>query len=40
MSPPVNQNDKDKLEMRQQKQEQYYNRGARPLSPLSQGDVV
>ena len=40
LSPQVNEKVKDNLEMRQQKQVQYYNRGARPLPPLSQGDVV
>ena len=31
---------KKQLERRQQKQEQFYNRGTRPLPPLSEGDVV
>ena len=40
LSPQINENAKDNLQIRQQKQEQYYNRGARPLPPLPQGDVV
>ena len=40
LCPEVNENAQDDLRMRQQKQEQYYNCGARPLPPLSQGDVV
>ena len=40
LSPQVNENAKDDLQMRQQSQKQYYNCGARPLPPLSQGDVV
>ena len=40
LSPQVNENAKDNLQIKQQKQEQYYNRGARILPPLSQGDVV
>ena len=40
MCPQVNENAQDNLRVRQQKQEQYYNCGARPLPPLSQGDVV
>ena len=40
LCPQVNENSQDDLRVRQQKQEQYYNRSARPLPPLSQGDVV
>ena len=40
LSLQVNENAKDDLQMRQQSQEQYYNHGARPLPPLSQGDIV
>ena len=40
LCPQVNENAQDDLRMRQQKQERYYNRGARPLPPLSEGDVV
>ena len=36
----VNETAREQLQKRQQKQVQYYNRGTRPLSPLSQGDVV
>ena len=40
LCPQVNENSQDDLRVRLQKQEQYYNRSARPLPPLSQGDVV
>ena len=40
LCPQVNENAQDDLRMRQQKQEQYCNHGARSLPPLSQGDVV
>ena len=40
LSPQVNSNIQKQLEKRQQKQRQYYNRGARSLLPLSPGDAV
>ena len=40
LSPQVNSNMQKQLEKRQQKQRQYYNRGARSLLPLSPGDAV
>ena len=36
----VSETAREQLQKRQQKQVQYYNRGTRPLLPLSQGDVV
>ena len=36
----VSETAREQLQKRQQKQVQYYNRGTRPLPPLSQGDAV
>jgi len=38
--PAVNKGVTEQLKDRQEKQQVYYNRGARPLPPLSEGDTV
>ena len=40
LTPTINEDVTERLKDRQEKQQVYYNRGARPLPPLSEGDTV
>ena len=39
LTPTINEDVTERLKDRQEKQQVYYNRGARPLPPLSEGDI-
>ena len=40
LKPATNDDAQEQLTSKQQKQQQYYNRGARSLLPLSKGDII